>query len=205
MSSYPAPSEPVPRSSRCTRGQAAVGRAIGGSSYSPACPSASAVSSSPATASRSRGRVSNCPSLMRMFSWLLAVRTASRRLRARVRPASSRAVASSPVSRSSSAETRLDSTIQAPAAWSGDATRRSSGMSERANQAISRSAATKSSCQRLRRRARSRRGTATATATAIAASNHHHGVASAGAVAPAADDGGGVDDAGAARTGPVAV
>lgn len=122
--------------------------------------------------------------------WARDARTASRTLRARVRPASSGAEASSAVSRSSTAETRLDPTAQPPATWSEEPACRSSGMSTRANQATSSSAAVKSASHARRRRALTRSGTATATASATAASSHHNqeGAPVVASDEPAADD-----------------
>ena len=105
--------------------------------------------------------------------------------RARVRPASSGADASSVVSRSSTAETRLDPTAQPPATWSAEPACRSSGMSTRANQATSSSVSARSALHARRRRALTRSGTATATASATAARSHHN---HEGAPVVAADD-----------------
>ena len=158
------------------------------------------MSSSAAIASRSRCRASASLAAMRTLRRLRDARTASRNVRARLRPASSGAVASRAVSRSSRVETRPDPTAQPPAAWSSDAARRRSGTSEWANHVTSPSAVAKSACHVRRRRARSRSGTATATATITAASNHHnHAVASVlSAVDPAADGDDVSDDVGAA-------
>jgi len=76
---------------------------------------ARAVSSPAATASRSRSRASASPAAIRPPKRLRDARPASRNVRARPRPASSAAVASSAVSQSSRAETRLDPTAQPPA------------------------------------------------------------------------------------------
>jgi len=132
-------------------------------------------------------------------------RTASRNVRDRPRSASSGAVASSAVGRSSRAETRLDPTAQPPAAWSSDAVRRRSGTSERANHATSPSAAARSACHVRRLRARRSSGTATATATSTAASSHHNPavVSLVSAVGPAADGDEVSGDAGAAAADPV--
>jgi hypothetical protein len=88
-----------------------------------------------------------------------AARTASRSVRARVWPASSGAVASRAVSRSSSADTWLDATVQPPAAWSRDSARRSSGTRTRANHATSSSAAVGSARHARRRRFRAHQQT----------------------------------------------
>ena len=136
------------------------------------CPRAA--SSSVATASKSWGSVSAAPDPTSSCMRARDARTASRRVRARVRPASSGAEASSAVSRSSTAETRLDPTAQPPATCSADPGCRSSGMSTRANQATSSSAAARSAIHARRRRARTRSGTATATASATAARSHHN-------------------------------
>ena len=161
------------------------------SGYQAGCGVSRALSSSAATASRSRWKVPICPAVSRPCSRVRAVRTASRNVRARVRPTSSGAVASSAVSRSSSADTWLDPTAQPPAAWSSDAASRSSGTRTRANHANSPSAAARSARHARRRRTRSRSGTATATATKTAASSHHnHPV---GSLVSAADPGAGSD------------
>ena len=162
--------------------------------YQAGCGTSSALSSSAATASRSRWRVSTCPAVSRPCSRLRAVRTASRNVRARVRPASSGAVASRAVSRSSSADTWLDPTVQPPAAWSSDSARRSSGTRTRANHPTSSSAAARSARHARRRRARSRSGTATATATMTAASSHHNPPVAS--LVSAADPGAGGDGVG---------
>ena len=162
--------------------------------YQAGCGTSRALSSSAATASRSCWRVSTCPAVSRSCSRVRAVRTASRNVRARVRPVSSGAVASRAVSRSSIADTWLDPTVQPPAAWSSDSARRSSGTRTRANHPTSPSAASRSARHARRRRARSRSGTATATATMTAASSHHnHPVAS---LVSAADPGAGGDGVG---------
>ena len=183
-----------PRPGAACAGQGTTCWHIGYPGYQAGCGTSSALSSSAATASRSRWRVSTCPAVSRPCSRLRAVRTASRNVRARVRPASSGAVASRAVSRSSSADTWLDPTVQPPAAWSSDSARCNSGTRTRANHPTSPSAAARSARHARRRRARSRSGTATATATMTAASSHHnHPVAS---LVSAADPGAGGDGVG---------
>ena len=153
-----------------------------------------ALSSSPATASRSRWRVSTCPAVSKPCSRLRAVRTASRNVRARVRPASSGAVA---------ARRSAD-----PRAWIPGSTQRSSR--QRPGLAIPPAATRgpgRGRTTRLRPRllpdlpatpgaavpAR-RSGTATATASMTAASSHHNPPVAS--LVSAADPGAGGDGVG---------
>jgi hypothetical protein len=119
-------------------------------------------------------------------------RTASRSARARNRPVSSGAEASSTVSLSSSARIRSAlPTVQPPATRSAEPACRSSGTSARANQATSSSLAARSAPHPRRRRALTSNGMAMTTATPRIASSHNsHG--GAPVASPEALEGGGV-------------
>ena len=159
-------------------------RAPGGSRHSFGFAAHRAASSSAATASKSRYGVDG-PGSDQFLNAGPRRSHGVAQCRARVRPASSGADASSVVSRSSTAETRLDPTAQPPATWSAEPACRSSGMSTRANQATSSSVSARSALHARRRRALTRSGTATATASATAARSHHN---HEGAPVVAADD-----------------
>ena len=100
----------------------------------------SAASRSAMMSSRSSIELPVAPDVVSCSMRVRANRAASRRARARARPASSGALGSRAVSRSSAAVTRFEATAQPPAICSQDVARRSSGSTSRANHASSPSA-----------------------------------------------------------------